>query len=164
LVSRARLTVLAVLLVPVIVIAAVALIYDSTQIASSPGAHFSGFTVGGKTFEFTSVATTQAELSKGLMGAKVTSSTFELFVFPSPGTYSFWMSGVNSSLDIMWLSTPQGSDTGSFVYLAPDSAPCDLGVLCPTFNPTAKADYVIEAQGGFAAANGIQVGTPVTLH
>ena len=163
-VSRARLTVFALLLVPVIVIAAAVLIYDSTPIASSPNAHFSSFSVAGKTFKFTSVATTQAELSKGLMGAKVTDTTFELFVFPSAGTYSFWMSGVNSSLDIMWLNTPQGSDSGSFVYLALNSPPCDLGALCPTFNPTAKADFVIEAIGGFAATNGIEVGTPVTLH
>ena len=163
-VNRARLTVFVVLLVPVIVIAAVVLIYDSTPIASSPNAHFSSFTVDGKTFQFTSVATTQAELAKGLMGARVTDKTFELFVFPSSGIYSFWMSGVNSSLDIMWLNTPQGSDSGTFVYLAPNSSPCDLGALCPNINPTARADYVIEAQAGFAAENGIRVGTPVTLH
>lgn len=163
-VSRARLLTVVAVLIPLIVVAAGVLVYDSTSVASSPNAHFTSFTVGGKTFKLTYVATNQSALAKGLMGVRVTSSTFELFVFPTAGTYSFWMYGMNSSLDIMWLDTPPGSDTGSFVYLALGVPPCHVSVACTTYQPTAKADYVIEAQAGFAAANGIAVGTPVTLH
>ena len=158
-VNRSRLLIMVAVLIPLLVVAAGVLVYDSTPIASSPNAHFTSFTVGGKTFKLTYVATNQSALAKGLMGAKVTSSTFELFVFPSAGYYSFWMYGVNSSLDIMWLDTPPGSDAGTFVYLALDAPPCHLSVACTTYQPTMKADYVIEAQAGFAAANGIEVGT-----
>jgi uncharacterized membrane protein (UPF0127 family) len=154
---------MAAVLIPILVIAAGVLLYDSTQVASSPNAHFSSFTVGSKTFKLTYVATNSSALAKGLMGVKVTSSTFELFVFPTAGTYPFWMYGVNSSLDIMWVDTPPGSDSGTFVYLALDAPPCHVSVTCDTYQPTAQANYVIEAQAGFAAANGIAVGTAVTL-
>jgi uncharacterized membrane protein (UPF0127 family) len=162
--NRSRLLVMVAVLIPLLVVAAGVLVYDSTPVASSPNAHFTSFTVGGKTFKLTYVATNQSALAKGLMGVKVTSSTFELFVFPASGTYSFWMYGVNSSLDIMWLATPPGSDVGTFVFFALDAPPCHVSVACTTYQPTAKADYVIEAQAGFAAANGIEIGTPVTLH
>ena len=162
-VNRARLIILAALCVPVVIIASAVVIYDLEPVASSPNAHFTTFTVSDKTYKFTSVATNQTELAKGLMGAKVTSTTFELFVFPTSGYYSFWMYDVNSSLDIMWLNTSPGSDSGSFVYLALDVPPCHVSVLCATYQPSAKANYVIEAQAGFATAAGIKVGTPVTL-
>ena len=163
-VNRVRLLILVAVLIPLLLLAAAILVYDSTPIASSPNTHYSSFTVGGKTFELTYLATNNSALAKGLMGVKVTDSTTELFVFPTAGYYSFWMYGVNSSLDIMWLATLPSSDAGTFVYFALDVPPCHVSVACTTYQPTAKADYVIEAQAGFAAANGIEIGTPVTLH
>ena len=162
-VNRVRLLIMAVVLVPLVVIAANVLLNDSTPIASSPGG-YSGFTVGGRTFHFTYVATNQTTREKGLMGAKVTDSTTELFVFPSSDYYSFWMYGVNSSLDIMWVYTLPGSSSGTFVFLALGAPPCHVPVVCTSYAPTARADFVIEAKAGFAAANGIKVGTPVTLN
>jgi uncharacterized membrane protein (UPF0127 family) len=163
-VNRVRLLIMVAVLVPLLVLAAGVLVYDSTPIASSPNIHYTSFTVGGKTFELTYLATNQSALEKGLMGVKVTASTTELFVFPNAGYYSFWMYGVNSSLDIMWVYTSSGSSSGTFVYLALDAPPCHVSVVCSSYQPTARADYVIEAQAGFAAANGIRVGTPVTLN
>jgi uncharacterized membrane protein (UPF0127 family) len=164
LLSRLRLLILVAVLIPILFVAANVLLYDSTPIASSPNAHYTSFSVGGKTFGLTYVATNQSALDKGLMGVKVTDNTTELFVFPTPGYYSFWMFGVNSSLDIMWVDTPVGGSSGSFVYLALDAPTCQFSVSCATFAPTVRADFVIEAKAGFAAANGIEVGTPVTLH
>ncbi len=155
---------MAAVLVPLLVLAAGVLVYDSAPIASSPNIHYTSFTVGGKTFELTYLATNQSALEKGLMGTKVTDSTTELFVFPTAGYYSFWMYGVNSSLDIMWVYTLPGANTGSFVYLALGAPPCHVSVACTNYQPDAKADYVIEAKAGFAAANGIEAGTPVTFH
>lgn len=163
-VNQARLLIMAAVTIPLILLAAAVLLVDSAPVASSPNAHFTSFSVGGKTYRFTYVATNQTELQKGLGGVKVTDSTTELFVFPTTDYYTFWMFGVNSSLDIMWVYTPPGSNTGTFVYLALDSPPCHSSVLCPNYDPTAKANYVIEAKAGFAAANGIKVGTPVTIH
>ena len=163
-VNRVRLLMMVAVLVPLLLLAAGVLVYDSTPVASSPNAHYASFTVGGKTFKLTYLATNQSELEKGLMGVKVTASTTELFVFPTAGYYSFWMFGVNSSLDIMWVYTLPGASSGSFVYLALGAPPCHVSVVCTSYQPSARADYVIEAKAGFAAANGIEVGTPVTLN
>ena len=78
-VNRVRLLILVVVLVPLLIIAASILLYDSTSIASSPNAHYTSFTIGGKTFELTYLATNQSALQNGLMGTKVTNSTTELF-------------------------------------------------------------------------------------
>lgn len=163
-VNRVRLLIMVAVLVPLLLLAAGILVYDSTPIASSPNTHYTSFSAGGKTFKLTYLATNETALTRGLMGVKVTPSTTELFVFPSAGYYSFWMYGVNSSLDIMWVNTVPGASSGSFVYLALNAPPCHVSVVCTTYQPTARADYVIEAKGGFAAANGIEVGTPVTLN
>jgi uncharacterized membrane protein (UPF0127 family) len=163
LVNRVRLLIFAAVVIPLLVLAGAILVYDSTPIASSPNVHYTSFTVGGKTFELTYLATNQSALQKGLMGVKVTPSTTELFVFPTAGYYSFWMYGVNSSLDIMWVYAPPGASSGSFVYLALDAPPCHVSVICSSYQPTSRADYVIEAKAGFAAANGIEVGTPVAF-
>lgn len=152
-----------VLIVPLALFAAVTLVYDSTPIASSPDVHYTGFSVGGRTFTFTYVATNDSALHKGLMGAKVTANTTMLFVFPDSGYYPFWMSGVNSSLDIIWVDAPPGAAHGTVAYMESQAPPCHASVLCPSYDPTVKANYVIEAKGGFAAANGIKVGTAVTF-
>ena len=163
-VNRVRLLIFLVVIIPLLILAGSILLYDSAPIASSPGIHYTSFSVGGKTFALTYLATNQTMLQKGLMNTKVTNSTTMLFVFPTAGYYSFWMFDVNSSLDIMWVDAPPGSNTGSLVFVSLDASPCHVSVLCPSYEPTARADYVIEAKGGFAAANGIKVGTPVTFH
>jgi uncharacterized membrane protein (UPF0127 family) len=150
-------------LIPLIFIAGYLLLYDSTPIASSPNIHYTGFSVGSKTFKFTYLATNQSMLRKGLMNTKVTSDTTMLFVFPSAGYYSFWMSGVNSSLDIIWVDAAAGSNVGRVVYLAPDLPTCTVSVFCQSYQPTARANFVIEAKAGFAAANGINIGTTVVF-
>ena len=162
-VNRVRLLIMVAVLIPLLLLAAGILVYDSTPIASSPNIHYTRFSVEGKTFELTYLATNQSALQKGLMGTKVTNSTTELFVFPNLGYYSFWMFGVNSSLDIMWVDAPPGSNVGTVVFMAADAPPCHVSVICTNYEPTARADYVIEAKGGFAAANGIKLGTPVTF-
>ncbi|HUH99974.1 MAG TPA: hypothetical protein VLY65_02925, partial [Nitrososphaerales archaeon] len=94
--NRVRLLIMVIVLVPLLLIAANILIFDSTPVASSPNVHFTKFSVGGRTFDLTYLATNQSALQKGLMGVKVTDNMTELFVFPNPGYYSFWMYGVNS--------------------------------------------------------------------
>ena len=161
--NRVRPLVLVVLLIPVLIAATYVLLYDSAPIASSGGIHYTGFSVGGKTFPLTYLATNQSMLDKGLMDTKVTDSTTMLFVFPSPGYYSFWMFGVNSSLDVIWVDAPAGSNVGKVVYLALDAPPCHVSVVCTRYQPASRADFVIEAKGGFAAANGINLGTTVVF-
>ena len=162
-VNRVRLLIIAIVLVPLLIIAGNILLYDSTKVASSPNAHYTSFTVGGKSFKLTYLATNESALQSGLMGKKVTSETTMLFVFNDSGYYPFWMYGVNSSLDIIWVEASSGTNVGQVVYLALDSPTCQLTVFCQTYSPTAKADFVIEAKAGFAAANGVTLGTNVSI-
>jgi len=162
--NRVRLLIFVAVLVPLLIVAANVLLYDSAPIASSGGIHYTRFSVGGKTFPLTYLATNQSMLDKGLMGTKVTDSTTMLFVFPDPGYYSFWMFGVNSSLDMIWVDASAGSNAGKVVYLALDAPPCHVSVVCTRYQPTSRADFVIEAKGGFAAANGVDVGSTVVFN
>ena len=115
------------------------------------------FTVNGKTYAFTYVATTDQERRVGLMGKAVNSTTTMLFAFPSAGEWRFWMYNTTTSLDMIWVNS-QG-DTGRVVYLVSSVPPCFDISKCVVYTPTASANYVIEAKSGFASSNGIDVGT-----
>ena len=120
----------------------------------------SSFDVGGKTFHFTYVATTQSERTSGLMNRKITNVTTMLFVFPSLGEWSFWMYDTNTSLDMIWVNAIGSS--GRVVYLV-TAQPCLNGGSCTVYTPSSPANYVIEGKAGFAAANGISTGTVLTF-
>ena len=139
----------------IVLYAAFVLTSGSGTVSSPP----SSFTVNGKTYAFTYVATTDAQRTAGLMDKSITNETTMLFAFPSFGTYSFWMYQTNTSLDMIWVN----GTSGSVVYLVTAAQPClppsgDSGA-CTVYTPTAEADYVIEAKAGFAAANGVVLGT-----
>jgi uncharacterized membrane protein (UPF0127 family) len=123
------------------------------------------FTVNGKAFDISMVAANDSAREKGLMNATITNATMMIFVFPSLGSYPFWMENTYSNLDMMWLNVSGGS--GSVVYLVRNAASCVGKGLdwCEsnTYYPTAEANYVIEAKAGFAESNNITVGTRVGL-
>jgi uncharacterized membrane protein (UPF0127 family) len=136
--------------------------YGAYLVVSTPGTVKlanppSRFTVNGRTFGITYIAADQASRQAGLMNRKITNATTMLFVFPSPGTYSFWMSGVNSTLDIIWLNVT--GDSGTVVYVVRNAPGCNSSVACPVFQPSSPANWVIEAKGGFSEANGVNIGT-----
>jgi uncharacterized protein len=138
--------------------------YAVYAVVSTPGAVVlesppSRFTVDGRAFGITYTASDQNAREAGLMNRKITETTTMLFLFPSPGVYSFWMSGVNSTLDIIWLNVT--GDVGTVVYVVHSAPGCSSLFLCPVYQPAAAANWVIEAKGGFATANGISVGTVV---
>ncbi|QQG48171.1 MAG: DUF192 domain-containing protein [archaeon] len=117
----------------------------------------SNFTVNGKTFQFTYIASNEAQREAGLMNRKITNDTTMLFAWPSPGYYSFYMRDTNASLDMIWISA-NGSQ-GRVVYIKTDAPPC-IGVpTCPLYTPTSPANYVIEARAGFVSTNGVTLGT-----
>jgi uncharacterized membrane protein (UPF0127 family) len=124
----------------------------------------STFTVNGKTYAFTYVATDDAQRAAGLMNKQVTNTTTMLFAFPAMGTYQFWMYDTNTSLDIMWINAT--GNAGRVVYVYADAQPChSLPIFCPNY-PTSSsanyaANYVLEAKAGFAEANGVEVGTQI---
>jgi uncharacterized membrane protein (UPF0127 family) len=153
---------LAVLLIAfVLIIAAVYTIEYYQSIQSVSGSVPSRFTVGGKTFNFTYVATTESERQRGLMNRSITASTTMLFVFPSSGYYSFWMFDTNTSLDMIWVNA--NGNAGTVVYIVKGAASCYVQTRCPNYTPNQAANFVIEAKAGFADTYGIGVGSAITL-
>jgi uncharacterized membrane protein (UPF0127 family) len=140
-------------------ILAVAAAYSLTRSSNPPVP--SHFTMHGKTFPITFLATTQAEREAGLMNKTITDATTMLFVFPVPGYYPFWMYHTDSSLDIMWLSV--NGSAGLVVYLVQAAPTCFIASQCVNYIPSAEANYVLEAKAGFAEANNITVGTSVAF-
>ena len=139
-------------------------VYESSNVPGSVTSEVpSRFTVNGRTFVFTYVATTQQEREAGLMNRRVTNATTMLFAFPYSSTWAFWMYDTNTSLDMIWVNAT--GDTGRVVYLEAGAPPCfnSFGYGCATYTPTSPANYVIEAMAGFAAAYGITPGTAVTF-
>ena len=125
------------------------------KLASVP----SHFSVNGRTFGITYLATNESEWRAGLMNKKITGTTTMLFVFPELDIYPFWMYDTNSSLDIIWLNF--SGSVGKVVYLVSGAPSCYLPVGCPDYTPSEPANLVIEAKAGFASANGISVGTTI---
>jgi uncharacterized membrane protein (UPF0127 family) len=149
--------------VAAIALIAVLLIYTVYESTNGPGsvttAVPTGFTVNARSFNFTYLATTQQQRTEGLMHKSVTNSTTELFAFPSSGQWQFWMYDTNTSLDMIWVNAV--GDSGRVVFVVTGAQPCYDSSACEVYTPTAPANYVIEAKAGFAAANGISVGTTI---
>jgi uncharacterized membrane protein (UPF0127 family) len=154
-----RLVFTALLIVPLVAIAAYIVVSQSTPTGSVTPPQYTHFQINGKTFALTFIATDQSERDKGLMDTRVTNATTELFVFPTFDYYPFWMYHVNSSLDMMWLNVT--GSVGRVVYLVESVPGCSVQVLCVNYQPTAKANMVLEAKGGFAKLNSVMVGTEI---
>jgi uncharacterized membrane protein (UPF0127 family) len=155
-------------LMKIIAVAVVALVvillsYEIYALGEEPG-NFTGpvpsfFTVNGRTYAFTFNATTQAERETGLMNRKITNTTTMLFAFPSLGQWQFYMYDTNTSLDMIWVNATGNS--GRVVYLVTSAQPCYNMSACTVYTPSSSANYVIEAKAGFAASNGIVVGSTI---
>ncbi len=114
------------------------------------------FTVGNRTFGFTSYALNISQQEQGLMNATVTNQTFELFVFRNQSFFQFWMKDTYSPLDIMWVDA--NGTTGRIVYIV-NATPCasydPSQTNCDIYTPPSVANYVIETKAGFAERYGI---------
>jgi uncharacterized membrane protein (UPF0127 family) len=144
----------------VVAVAALLVVYTVSELSNVPGCASSAptaFTVNGRTYTFTYVATCEPQREAGLMNKKITSSTAMLFAFPTFGKWAFWMSDTNTSLDMIWINDT--GNTGRVVSLALGTTPYST----TDETPTSAANYVIEAKAGFASANMIQDGTSITF-
>jgi len=157
--------VLAIGVIAVVALLVVYTVYESSVVPGSVTSNVpSGFSVNGRTFAFTYVATTQQEREAGLMNRKVTNTTTMLFAFPYSSNWAFWMYDTNTSLDMIWITAT--GDSGRVVYLVAGAQPCfnSFGYGCATYTPSKPANYLIEAKAGFAAANGITTGATVLFY
>lgn len=103
-----------------------------------------------------SVATSLPDRVRGLSGTKrLPAGIVKLFVFDSDGPQSIWMKDMNYPIDIVWLDA-----AGQVVHIAPRTEP---NTYPKSFSSPVPARYVVEAEAGFVAANGIGTGTVATL-
>lgn len=116
------------------------------------------FTIGNRTFNFTSYALDIPEDEQGLMNASVTNRTFMLFEFHNSSIFQFWMKNTYTPLDIIWI---EGNRTSGRVVYIVNASPCvnyDPGQAnCAVYTPQNLADYVIEAKSGFVQSNNVSL-------
>lgn len=97
-------------------------------------------------------ATSQAQ-AKGLMfRTSLPADRGMLFVFAKEDFWSFWMKNTYIPLDIIWMDS-----RGRVVDMVENAMPSKAAEP-PSFKPVFAARYVLEANAGFAAKNGIKPG------
>ena len=102
------------------------------------------------------VADTEALRGQGLSGrSDLPNGKGMLFVFDTDGSWGIWMKDMQFSIDILFVDAG-GVITTIYRSIPPDSYP-------EVFYPTAPVRYVVELPAGFAAAQGIKVGSTLKL-
>jgi uncharacterized membrane protein (UPF0127 family) len=79
-----------------------------------------------------------------------------LFVFDNEARHRFWMKDMKFPIDIIWISSEK-----TVVDIEHELQPCNLGVLCSTYEPDDDSLYVLETVSGFAQKHDIVKGRPV---
>ena len=97
---------------------------------------------------------------RGLSGrASLDSGTGMLFVFENSERFRFWMKEMQFSLDIVWISS--GCTVVDVSVDVPFPDPSTPSNDLPRYSPEGTAKYVLEINGGEAAALGVGAGDPV---
>jgi len=100
------------------------------------------------------VMSSEADRSMGLMFRRsLPEDRGMVFVFGSPGTYSFWMKNCKFPIDMVWLDGAR-----HVVYVAEKVPPCKEDP-CPTYGGMQKALYVVEMNAGQAAREKVVLGS-----
>lgn len=104
------------------------------------------------------LARSDEERARGLMfRSSLPENAGVLFVFDTMEEHAFWMKNTLIPLDIVWL----GSD-GRVVGFREGLPPCEIPV-CPVYSVGVPSRWVLEANAGFVAENGIRKGQRVLL-
>ncbi|MBU0646209.1 DUF192 domain-containing protein [Patescibacteria group bacterium] len=99
------------------------------------------------------LARTPAEQALGLSGrAGLVANHGLLFPYDEPKLPTFWMRGMNFSIDIIWLLD------GRIVDLD-ENLPLDT----QTYTPAAPVNQVLEVAAGFARAHNLTIGNQLTI-
>lgn len=107
------------------------------------------------------LAVSGEERTRGLSGAeRLEPDEGMLFVYTVKGRHPFWMRGMLFPIDMIWIDDNQVADVKPD---RPIPAPGQTEIDLPIFSPNADANYVLEVNAGWAAANGVIAGTPVTI-
>src|SRR3989344_6336789 len=110
------------------------------------------------------LALTPEEQTQGLSGRSgLGPNEGMLFVFDTPGKYSFWMKDMKFAIDIIWFTPSEGNEAGlaedlRVVYVKKDARSESYP---ESFTPDEEAKYVLEVESGFADKYNLQVGDRV---
>jgi uncharacterized membrane protein (UPF0127 family) len=108
-------------------------------------------TLGDQSLE-ASIADTDSERERGLSDTPyLPTGVVKLFVFDTPGPWSFWMKDMNYPIDIIWLD-----ENKTIIYIEPSLTP---ETYPQSFTSTTPAKYVIETPAGFTESAHIIVGS-----
>ena len=103
------------------------------------------------------LATTAPEQEQGLSGrTELGPNEGMLFVFDTPGKYSFWMKDMLFPIDMIWLAPDS-----RVVYVKKDARPESYP---ESFTPDEEAKYVLEIESGFSDKNNLKVGDRVEFN
>ena len=103
-------------------------------------------TLAGKTFQV-EIAHTPAQRAKGLMyRTQMPAGHGMLFLFPQPRPIAFWMKNTKIPLDILFFDEKQ-----RLVRVHYQVPPC-VDTPCPHYPSGSSAAWVLELNGGIAAA------------
>lgn len=102
------------------------------------------------------IVTTDEAIARGLGGrTEIPADYGMLFVFDRRCVCGFWMKGMLSAIDILWLDD-DGTVCGVVEAIAPETFPT-------LFYPPRPVRLVLETRAGEARAKGWGVGTKVSL-
>lgn len=103
-----------------------------------------------------SVADTLSTRIKGLSDTPyLPENVVKLFAFGVPGSHSIWMKDMNYALDIIW-----ADEGGTIVHIEESVSP---ETFPESFASPVPAWFVVEANAGFVARNGIVQGDSIVL-
>lgn len=108
---------------------------------------------------FADIANEPYMWSKGLMFVEqMPDNQGMLFIFPDERKRSFWMKDTLIPLDMIFISRDK-----RVVTIRKNALPCTT-VVCPTYDSTTDASFVLEVNAGFADTYGIQEGDLVEIN
>lgn len=149
---------LAVLVIALIAVGAAALNFFVFG-TRNPALKNAEITIGNKTFQV-ELASTIIERTRGLSGREdLGDREGMLFMFDSPGNYSFWMKDMKFPIDIIWIRDDRV--VGFEENALPEPEKSDFGLT--QYSPSEPVDMVLEVNAGIVAEHGIQVGDVVKI-
>lgn len=118
--------------------------------------------IGSHTF-IAEVAKTEAEKEIGLSGrASISDNRGMVFIFDTPGIYSFWMKKMQFPLDIIFIKDDKIITI--FKQVTPPQAGADVADnLLPIYTPQGEIDRVLEINSGLVDKYGIKQGDTVKI-
>ena len=127
-------------------------------ITTTPRSYFEPlvpWTLGGQTV-YASIATTDETRALGLSyTSALPPDVVKVFVFATDERWSFWMKGMEYSIDIVWVTA-----TGTIAHIETDVSPATYP---KSFTPSISARYVIETVPGLFAGQNLKVGDRVDI-